>query len=52
MSETSPNSTYPEHMEKAPAGLFELHACRQGVGSLGFVKRYRVEWNFGEQGRR
>lgn len=43
MSETPPKPTYPEHMEKARAGLFEHYCMHPGCrawGSFGFEKRY------------
>ncbi len=46
MSE-APKPTYPEHMEKAPAGLFEhycMHPYCRAWGAFGFEKRYGQEW--------
>ncbi|CAN7424413.1 hypothetical protein LJR231_002748 [Phyllobacterium sp. LjRoot231] len=50
MSET-PKPAYPDHMEKAPAGLFEHYCMHEGCkawGSFGFDKRYGLEWYCGE----
>jgi hypothetical protein len=38
-----PKAQYPEHMEKAPAGLFEhycMHPDCKSWGAFGFEKRY------------
>jgi hypothetical protein len=46
MSET-PKLDYPDHTEKASAGLFEHYCMHQGCkawGSFGFDKRYGLEW--------
>jgi hypothetical protein len=39
--------SYPAHMEKAPAGLFEHYCMHPGCkswGSFGFDKRDGLEW--------
>ena len=49
-----PPSPYPEHMEKAPAGLFEHYCMHPGCaawGSFGFEKRYGQEWYCSEHKR-
>ncbi len=46
-----PKPAYPDHMEKAPAGLFERYCVHEGCNawrSFGFEKRYGLEWYCGE----
>ena len=47
-------SAYPEHIEKAPAGLFEHYCMHPGCkawGAFGFEKRYGQEWYCSEHKR-
>jgi len=51
MSEMPSQSTYPEHMEKASAGLFEhycMHPDCKSRGAFGFNGRHGTIWLCGE----